>query len=75
MAVLLMLAGMSCAAAAPRISGGDLPGRERDRFVDPPVARALQQRVPDEVLRRDERPAYRTCPRPTRHGRIRIVRC
>jgi hypothetical protein len=44
----VLLIGISAAAA--QISGSDLPGRERDRFVDPPGARLLQPRERNTVL-------------------------
>jgi hypothetical protein len=48
-AIAALLIGTSV-AAAQIIPGGDLPGRERERFVDPPGARLLQPRAPDTVL-------------------------
>jgi hypothetical protein len=42
-AVILAAACVATAHAAPPIAGGDLPGRERERFVEPPVGRAFQQ--------------------------------
>jgi len=42
------LAGLGAAAA--QISGSDLPGRARERFVDPPGASLLQPREPNTVL-------------------------
>jgi hypothetical protein len=48
--LLLAIASISGAAAAPPIAGGDLPGRERYRFVDPPVARAMEQTAPSPPL-------------------------
>jgi hypothetical protein len=35
-AAILLLIGSSVCAAAPRIPSSDLPGRERQRFIDPP---------------------------------------
>ena len=43
-----LLAGLGAAAA--QISGSDLPGRARERFVDPPGASLLQPREPNTVL-------------------------
>jgi hypothetical protein len=40
---ILIAVGIPAAHAAPPIAGGDLPGRERERFVEPPVGRAYQQ--------------------------------
>jgi len=41
-AAVLAFASLSAANAAP-LSGSDLAGRERDRFVDPPIGRMIQQ--------------------------------
>jgi hypothetical protein len=60
--LLLAIASISSASGAPPIAGGDFPGRERYRFVDPPVARAMQQTAPNPLLLGDRRPTYRTCP-------------
>ena len=46
--VAVLPAGVGAAAA--QISGGDLPGRQRYRFVDPPGAQLLQPREPNTVL-------------------------
>jgi hypothetical protein len=43
---ILLLAGLSWADAAPRISPSDMPGRERQRFVDPPGFREVAPRPP-----------------------------
>jgi hypothetical protein len=42
-AAILAASFVVAAHAAPPIAGGDLPGRERERFVEPPVGRAYQQ--------------------------------
>ena len=44
----LLIVGLAGAAAAPapRISPGDMPGRERQRFVDPPGFREIAPRPP-----------------------------
>ena len=42
-AAILAIACVSAVRAAPPIAGGDLPGRERERFIEPPVGRAYQQ--------------------------------
>ena len=39
---LLLAAGISVAAAAPLIPSSELPGRERDRFIDSPVERFMR---------------------------------
>ena len=46
--VAVLPAGVDAAAA--QISGGDLLGRQRYRFVDPPGAQLLQPREPNTVL-------------------------
>ena len=46
-AALMIAAG---ATAAAQISGSDLPGRGRERFVDPPGASLLQPRESNTVL-------------------------
>jgi hypothetical protein len=74
-ALLLAIAGLSGAAAAPPIAGGDLAGRERYRFVDPPVARAMEQTAPGPLLLYDRQPTWRTCPRVKRQKRVQIDRC
>jgi hypothetical protein len=43
---LLLIAGISSAAAAPKISPGDMPGRERERFIDRPGFREIAPRPP-----------------------------
>jgi len=55
MVAIFVLAGPSLASAAPPFSGGDLAGRERDRFVDPPIGRMIQQ--PPSVAPRFDGPA------------------
>jgi hypothetical protein len=39
---ILLGVDSSLAAAAPKIPSSALPGRERERFVDPPIARFFQ---------------------------------
>jgi hypothetical protein len=36
---ILILMGSCLASAAPKIPSSALPGRERERFIDPPIAR------------------------------------
>jgi hypothetical protein len=72
---LLAAAWVATAQAAPPIAGGDLPGRERERFVELPVGRAFQQQplgLPDWHVAPDPR-----CHRGAlRHpGSRRPVRC
>ena len=44
------LIAVSAAFAEPRIAGGDLPGRERYRFTDPPGMQIIQPSAPRTVL-------------------------
>jgi hypothetical protein len=46
----LLLVGTSMAAAAPQIPAGELPGRERDRFIDRPGEGLMLRRLPDASL-------------------------
>ena len=48
-------------AAAVRIPSSDLPGRERERFVDPPAARLFRPPEPSAVLPYEARPAGTYC--------------
>jgi hypothetical protein len=48
--VAALVIGTGAMPAAAQISGSDLPGRERDRFVDPPGAGLLQPRGPNTAL-------------------------
>jgi hypothetical protein len=41
-AVILLVAGMAAAEAAPLVPSGDLPGRERYRFTPSPLDRFMQ---------------------------------
>jgi hypothetical protein len=72
LAVILLVIGSGvamAAAAAPRIPSSEAPGRERERFVDPPGARLLQPTEPSTVLPYGTgRPAI-DCPPRTRHGK------
>jgi hypothetical protein len=43
---IVLAFGVSFAAAAPRISPGDMPGRERERFIDRPGFRDIAPRPP-----------------------------
>jgi hypothetical protein len=45
-AIVVLIAGISCACAAPRIPPSDQPGRERQRFIDPPGFREVAPRPP-----------------------------
>jgi hypothetical protein len=53
-AAILLLAGLSVAAAAPNVPPSELPGRERERFTPSPLDRFMQPIRPTEPLvRRD----------------------
>lgn len=66
-AVVLMLTAVvpSAAFAAPKIPSSELPGRERDRFLDkpyPPVPRIeLLDGRPKPVITEPKRPPKRKC--------------
>ena len=57
--------------AAAQISGGDLPGRQRYRFVDPPGAQLLQPREPNTVLPHGARGPQFGCPPRKAHRKQR----
>jgi hypothetical protein len=46
LAILLLLAGIAVAQAAPNIPSSELPGRERDRFQQSPIDRFTQPGTP-----------------------------
>ena len=76
-AAILLLAGVSVAAAAPNIPPSELPGRERERFRESPLDRFTQPSPPGAPLfgmpnsSRDcrSRPASRSKPRSARNKR------
>jgi len=45
-AVILLIAGIAAAEAAPLVPSGDLPGRERYRFTPSPLDRFMQPTPP-----------------------------
>ena len=49
-AAFLFLAGIAAASAAPAISGSELPGRDRQRFLESPVERFMQPAQKSEPL-------------------------
>ena len=53
-AAILLFAGLSAAEAAPAVSPGDLPGRERFRFEPSPLDRFMQPNQQREPLLRWE---------------------
>jgi hypothetical protein len=69
-AVILLVAGMSAAAAAQLVPPSDQPGRERYRFTPSPLDRFMQPSPPTKPLLRwdcDERGAWRAKPRSRRN--------
>ena len=71
--VATLVIGAGATPAAAQISGSDLPGRARERFVDPPGAGLLQPRQPSTVLPYDARgPQFGCLPgKPHRKQRVR----
>jgi hypothetical protein len=65
-AAAALLASMAAGVAAS-ISGSNLPGRERYRFIDPPGAGLLQPSQPSTILPWEAGPPRRDC-------RLRVVR-
>jgi hypothetical protein len=69
---ILLAAGISAAeAATPIVSPGDLPGRERYRFMPSPLDRFMQPQRPAKPLLRwdcDDRGAWRAKQRSRRYG-------
>ena len=49
------------AAAAPQIPASESPGRERERFTDPPGAKLLQRNQPSTVPPYGTRPFELSC--------------
>lgn len=49
-AVVLLVAGIGAAEAAPLVPSGDLPGRERYRFTPSPLDRFMQPNPPARPL-------------------------
>jgi hypothetical protein len=49
-AVVLLVAGIPAAEAAPLVPSGDLPGRERYRFTRSPLDRFMQPNPPARPL-------------------------
>jgi hypothetical protein len=49
-AVVLLIAGIGAAEAAPLVPSGDLPGRERYRFTPSPLDRFMQPNPPARPL-------------------------
>ena len=49
-AVVLLIAGIPAAEAAPLVPSGDLPGRERYRFTPSPLDRFMQPNPPARPL-------------------------
>ena len=71
-AVILLIAGIAAAEAAPLVPSGDLPGRERYRFTPSPLDRFMQPTPPAKPLLRwkcGERPTRYLPYRSQRHRR------
>lgn len=49
-AAFLVILWSGLAVAAPKIPAGDRAGRERERFIDPPIARFFQPSGRSEPL-------------------------
>ena len=74
-AAMMLLAGISIAAAAPNIPASELPGRERERFRESPLDRFTQPNPPATPLY-EVPPAGRHCQsRPARRSKQRHSRC
>jgi hypothetical protein len=68
-AIVLLVAGVPAAEAAPLVPSGDLPGRERYRFTPSPLERFMQPNPPTRPLLRwdcGSRGAWRVKPRSRR---------
>jgi hypothetical protein len=67
---ILLVAGLSAAAAAPNVPPSEQPGRERERFTPSPLDRFMQPIKPTEPLLRwdcDDRGATRSKQRSRRN--------
>jgi hypothetical protein len=75
----LMMTGTSialAAGAAPHIPSSEAPGRERERFIDPPGAKLLKPNQPSTVLPYGPRSFELRCrPRGDRHKAHGRRRC
>jgi len=71
--LVLLAAGLGSAAAQPRIPSSDLPGRERERFVDPPGSSLIYPSQPSTTLPYEaRRPGCEIQPR-GKHARKRCT--
>ena len=72
----LLVMGTTFAAAAPQIPASELPGRERERFMDRPGENLLLRRAPTTVLPWETNPSGpRRCRlHVKRNSRMKIVR-
>jgi hypothetical protein len=75
-AAILSLMSGAVAVAGPRIPSSELPGRERERFVDPPGARLMQPGGPTVSWPWDTKPtSQRNCRvHVARSSRLKTVR-
>jgi hypothetical protein len=72
-ALAIVAFSTSLAAAAARIPSSELPGRERERFVDPPAARLLQPTRPSTILPWEQSSTF-ACPPGTPRGKKKTRR-
>jgi hypothetical protein len=70
-AAILLLIGSSVCAAAPRIPSSDLPGRERQRFIDPPGFREIAPTPPLVIPNTGVRPKSKRKCRARKSGKRR----
>jgi hypothetical protein len=61
-ALIIVALTASVAAAAAAIPASELPGRERQLFIDPPGARLLDRGEPGTVLPYEAGPSGAECP-------------
>ena len=67
--VALVVSGLSAAPAQPRIPSSEMPGRERERFVDSPFERYRKPQPQIKLQSSDPLPRFehpRKKPRPKR---------
>jgi hypothetical protein len=71
LAAIVLLIGTTVCAAAPRIPPTDQPGRERQRFVDPPGFREIAPRPPLVIPESGVRPKSKRKCRARKSGKRR----
>ncbi len=62
----LIVSGLSSAPAQSRIPSGEMPGRERERFVDSPFERYRKPKPNINLLSTDPRPRFENLRTPLR---------